>query len=118
LVRVYDFSLAQVGAAIGPLKGVAGIGGVLLGGFVADRLARRDERWRLWTPGLACLLVLPFVLVFLLSPDMPVVLAALGAAHLATAMHMAPIYAVCMAVAKPSARATAAAVYLFCGNLI
>jgi hypothetical protein len=67
LVRVHDFSLTEVGNTIGPLRGLAGLGGVIFGGWLADRLGRRDAHWRLAVPGIACILVLPADLVFLLS---------------------------------------------------
>ena len=118
LVRVHHFSLTEVGATVGPLRGLAGLGGVLFGGWLADRLGRRDARWRLALPGIACLLVLPAELVFLLSGSIGTSLAGLGVAQFCTSMHLGPVYAACMGVARPQMRATAAALFLLIANLV
>ena len=118
LVRVHGFDLAQVGATLGPLRGFAGLLGGLLGGFLADRLGRKDERWRLWVPGLACVLILPLELVFLLSENVTLALVALGAAQLSASAHLGPVYAACMSAAKANMRTTAAAMFLLCANLV
>ncbi|OGT72206.1 MAG: hypothetical protein A3I78_08985 [Gammaproteobacteria bacterium RIFCSPLOWO2_02_FULL_56_15] len=118
LVRVHHFSLTEVGSTIGPLRGLAGLGGVVFGGWLADRLGRRDARWRLATPGIACLLVLPAEMVFLLSGSISTSLAGLGVAQFCTSMHLGPVYAACMGVARPQMRATAAALFLLIANLV
>jgi len=47
LVRIHHLPLGQVAASIGPIQGLAGGVGILLGGTLTDRLGERDERWRL-----------------------------------------------------------------------
>lgn len=118
LVRVHGLSLTEVGGVIGPLRGLAGLGGVLFGGWLAGRLGRRDPRWHLATPGIACLLVLPAELVFLLSGPIVPSLAGLAVAQFCTSMHLGPVYAACMGVARPRMRATAAALFLLIANLV
>jgi MFS family permease len=118
LVRVHGLSLTEVGGVIGPLRGLAGLGGVLFGGWLAGRLGRRDPRWHLATPGIACLLVLPAELVFLLSGPIVLSLAGLAVAQFCTSMHLGPVYAACMGVARPRMRATAAALFLLIANLV
>lgn len=118
LVRVHHMTLVQVGASIGTLRGILGLAGAVLGGFLADRLGRRDERWRLWVPGLACMMVLPGELVFLLVPNLTVALAGLGLTSFFAAMHFGPLYASVQGIAKPAMRATAAAVFLLFANLV
>ncbi len=118
LVRVHHLSLAEVGASIGVLRGILGLVGAMLGGFLADRLGRRDERWRLWVPGLACMMILPAELTFLLVPNLAVSLAGLGMTSLFAAMHFGPLYASVQSIARPAMRAMAAAVFLLFANLI
>jgi MFS family permease len=118
LVRVHHLSLAEVGASLGVLRGVLGLIGAMFGGFLADRLGRRDERWRLWVPGLACMMVLPAELVFLLVVNVPIALAGLGMTSFFAAMHFGPLYAAVQGIARPSMRATAAAIFLLFANLI
>ena len=49
--------------------GVASALGSLLGGALADRMARRDLRWYAWVPGLASLASAPFFIVAFLWPE-------------------------------------------------
>src|SRR3546814_3506810 len=42
LIRIHEMSLAEAGYAIGAVKGPTGIIGLLAGGLVADRLAKRS----------------------------------------------------------------------------
>lgn len=118
LVRVHGLTLTEVGSAIGPLRGFAGLGGVLFGGWLADRLGRHDARWRLAVPGIACMLVLPADLVFLLSGAIGTSFVGLAIAQFCTSMHLGPVYAACMGVARPRMRATAAALFLLIANLV
>lgn len=117
LARVHHLDIAQVGAAVGVPRGVAGLAGTLIGGAVADHLGRRDAFWRLAAPGLACMLALPAELVFLFSPHLPIALAGMLAYHLLLAMHFGPLYAACQSVARPGMRCTAIAVFLLTANL-
>ena len=54
-----------IGTWLGLVAGLGGATGALLGGFMADRLGRRDVRWYLWlgvvtnAATLPCLLLLP-----------------------------------------------------------
>lgn len=117
LARVHHLGIAQVGAAIGLPRGVAGLAGTLVGGVLADRLGRRSAFWRLAAPGLACILAMPAELVFLLSPHLPTALAGMLCYHLLLAMHFGPLYAACQSVARPGMRCTAIAVFLLTANL-
>jgi MFS family permease len=118
LARVHHLSQVQIGASVGILRGVLGLAGAVLGGFLADRLGRRNERWRLWVPGIACMLVLPAELIFLLVTNLPIALAGLGLTSFFAAMHFGPLYAAVQSIAKPAMRATAAATFLLFANLI
>lgn len=118
LVRIHGFNMAEVGSTLGPIKGVCGVAGVLIGGLVSMRLGRRDPRMRLWVPGLACVLVLPAEILFLLPADVPTSLVGLALASFLSSAHLGPIYAACLSVAKPTLHATASAVFLFVANLV
>ncbi|MGZ3368882.1 MAG: spinster family MFS transporter [Caulobacteraceae bacterium] len=118
LSRVHHLDIAQVGAAIGVPRGVAGLIGTLLGGLLAERLGRRAPRWRLIVPGVACALALPAELVFLLSPHLAVALCGMLAYHLLVGMHFGPVYATCQSVAPARMRCTATAGFLLVANLV
>jgi MFS family permease len=118
LARVHHLDMAQIGAAIGIFRGLASVGGALLGGYLAVRFGKADDRWRLWLPGIVCVLALPAELVFLLSPSLPVSLAGMMIFHLFLGMQFGPVYAACQTLAKPAMRATATAVFLLAANLV
>ena len=59
LVRSHGLSLKDAGAAMGLLGGLAAVVGTLIAGWLSDRLARRDARWRLGVPVLGCVIALP-----------------------------------------------------------
>ncbi|WP_456681611.1 spinster family MFS transporter [Bradyrhizobium sp. USDA 3311] len=50
LARVHHLSSAEIGTYAGTFKGLAGMAGTLLGGFVVAQVSRRDDRWKLWAP--------------------------------------------------------------------
>jgi MFS family permease len=47
-MRTHEVSLARTGAVIGPIFLIAGICSDPAGGFLMDRLGRRDIRWHAW----------------------------------------------------------------------
>ncbi|RFO94982.1 MFS transporter [Rhodoferax lacus] len=68
LVRSHGMTLQGAGAVMGLLGGVAAAVGALASGWLCDRLARRDARWRVGVPLLGCVLSVPTGLAFYLMP--------------------------------------------------
>src|SRR5690606_11554660 len=69
-IRTYGWDAGQVGIVYGSLVAVFGCLGIVLGGRLADRLARRGQSDANMRVGLyAALGALPFVLAFPLMPD-------------------------------------------------
>jgi predicted MFS family arabinose efflux permease len=65
MIRQFGVSPGTIGTYLGLAFVVGGIPGPILGGLLIDRLARRDERWRAWLPGIAgvaCLVPLALAL--------------------------------------------------------
>lgn len=65
MIRQFAVSVSDVAIYLGLAYMIGGLPGPVLGGFAADILTRRDERWRAWYPGLvslACALPLWFSL--------------------------------------------------------
>ena len=117
LVRVHHLNMLQIGYSIGLVRGVAGLTGTIAGGLVTAWLAQFDDRWRLWIPGFACMLILPAQLLFLLSPSLPIALGGMLLGEFFFAVQIGPIYAACQVVARPAMRATATATFLFFANV-
>ena len=117
LTRVHGLTLAQVAATIGPIRGVCGIAGVLLGGMVIDRMGRRSPHWRMTLPAIACILVGPAEALFALSDSQAVWLGAFAVSGFLVLIHQGPVFAGVMAVADVRIRAVATSILLFCSAM-
>jgi predicted MFS family arabinose efflux permease len=112
LARVHHLTSAEVGTYAGTLKGLAGMAGTLAGGIVVERLARRDERWKLWAPALMSGLAAPVFALCMLTPSFAVMAAALAVTSFMVGFHLGPVFAIAQTVARPSMRALASAIIL------
>ncbi len=118
LMRVHGLSLTEIASSIGPLRGILGGAGILLGGLLTDRLGRRDARWRLGVPAIACLLVAPAEALFLLGNTTMLWATGFALTSLFTLLHQAPIFAVAMSVAKVRMRAVAISILVLFASLL
>ncbi|MGH7338444.1 MAG: MFS transporter, partial [Myxococcota bacterium] len=118
LRRVHDMSSGELGTKIGIGLGVGGAIGSVLAGVLADRLGRRDVRWWMWVPAIACAGPLPFTLTFLLlsDPDLALLLAFPGV--VIAAMYQGPVFSTVQTLAPVRMRAVAAGVLMFVTNII
>jgi MFS family permease len=118
LVNVHDLTITYIGAVIGPIRGVVSAVGILLGGVIAGRLSRADERWRSWTPALACLLLAPAEAVFVFADPTWAWMTGLIFSALFSIMYQPAVYAALMAVARPRMRATAVSINLLAATVV
>ncbi|PQA87600.1 spinster family MFS transporter [Hyphococcus luteus] len=118
LSRVHDMSMAEVAASIGPVRGILGALGVLLGGVMIDRLNPRYVSWRIKIPAIACILAGPAEALFLLGDPKALWLLGFAATSFFTLIHQGPIFAAAMNVARIRMRALAIAVLVFCASLL
>jgi MFS family permease len=118
MMRTHDFSLRTAGVAIGFVNLFTGVASSFLGGFLADRLGKRDPRWPLRVAALSALIALPCNVSFLLWPDPWVALFGISLIGIAGGMWPPPTYATSQALVPPHMRARATAILLFFLNLI
>ncbi len=121
LVRSHGLSLKDAGAAMGLLGGLAAVVGTLIAGWLSDRLARRDARWRLGVPVLGCVIALPAGLAFYAWPagaswslaglQVPHAILAYLVFGITTVWWMAPVYAALSDIVPPQRRTTAMAIF-------
>lgn len=71
LVRSHGMTLQGAGIVMGLLGGVMASIGSLTSGWLSDKLAKRDPRWRLGVPAVGSLLALPCGLAFFMMPAGP-----------------------------------------------
>jgi predicted MFS family arabinose efflux permease len=117
LIRVHNLNTGEAGAWLGLTTAVGGIAGILLGGLVAQRLARTDPGWMLRTPALTSALAVPFEVLFLTLPAASAPMMNLGTSFFGAAM-IGPVLAITQTLAKVRMRALAAAVVALVVNLI
>jgi len=118
LVRVHGLDMMAISATLGPLKGLAGLTGALLVGWIASRLGQRNLRWGLWVPALAMAIIMPGEVMYLFGSSLWVALAGFGLAAMMTAGQQPPVFAVIMNLAQPRMRAMAIAVMLLFSGLV
>src|ERR1700741_2120910 len=112
LARVHHLTSAEIGTYAGTFKGLCGIAGTLLGGFVVAQIGRRDDRWKLWAPAVTSGLAGPVFALCVLTPSFVTMIAALAATSFLVGFHLGPIFAIAQTVARPSMRALASALVL------
>ncbi|MCP4904489.1 MAG: MFS transporter [bacterium] len=128
LIRLHDLPVGTAALTymlVGPLVGMVG---VLVGGFAADHLGKRDVRWYMWLAALSSMLALPSSIAFVLWPsEWTIELAghSLVAAALVLipssffgTMYNGPTLAMTQSIARPAMRAQASALTTGSYNLI
>jgi MFS family permease len=73
LIRSFGLNMASAGAWTGVTSAVSGVLGLLFGGTIATWLTKRDARWEIWLPGIACATSLPFFAAVMLTPTLGIV---------------------------------------------
>jgi len=118
MLRQFDISTGHVGLYLGLAFILGGIPGPLLGGYLTQVMANRDERWRAWVPGLATLgCVAPLALSLGSQGFWPF----LGWFALAYGIYVASqagIMSGIQAAVEPASRGFAVAIALFFNNLV
>lgn len=118
LVRVHGFSILEVASIVTPLGGIAGVLGIVSAGWLADRLGRRDPRWRLWVPALICLLCTPAFVAFLLGESWAVWVSGLAVVFALQAAYQGPIYAAVISMAPEGVRAVSISILVLFTGLV
>lgn len=118
LARIHKLSPAEIGTYAGTFKGLFGIAGTLVGGFVVARISKHDDRWKLWAPALASTLAAPAFAYCTLAFDFQTSIAMLGLFSLLAGFHLGPIFAIAQTIAKPSMRAFASATILLTATCV
>ena len=118
LIRVHGFDTSDVANTLAPISGLTSMAGILLSGFVVDRLAARDVRWYMWMPAVASMIALPFSYGFLLAPNVWLAFALMLPSSFLGAVYAAPTWAMAQGLARPAMRAVASAFVLLMINFI
>ena len=117
-VTYKDFSLRQASVSLALLGLLALLGGVLFGGYVADRLQRRFNYGRLIAIAAAFLLAAPFVLLAIQADEQWIVLGGLLVASFFMSWYHGPVTAVIHDMMPRRAHATSIGLYMFVTQLV
>ena len=117
LSRTHGVPLAEVGALLSWFS-VPNMLAVLVGGFVADQLSRRDPRWLVYVPLLATAVSLPFLFGFYLLPSLDMAFISALVAMFAAGMFSPVLVAASLSLAGPHARTLTGALINLSATLI
>lgn len=118
MVRVLGVPLGQAGTLFGAAGTVALIVGSIGGGYLIDRLGRKDLRWLAWAPAAVLAGALPLYLLAFLSSDVWVFIGLIGVAGLAINAGLPAFFSILHSVCGSARRAMAVAIVFFFANLI
>lgn len=117
-IRAHGVNVGEAGVMLGLALGGAGAVGTWLGGYLTDKLARRDERAYTLFPALAAAVGTVLFICAVLQRDLVPAISILALATALTSVWYGPIFATVQNLVEPQQRAMAAAVFLFFLNLI
>ncbi len=118
LARVHGMDSLHIGRWLGLSVGIGGAAGAMLGGALADRLARRDRRWYAWLSAATITAAVPFALGFLFLADRRAAMASFLPFYLLANMYIGSMLTIAQGVVGLHMRATASAILLFLLNLV
>lgn len=116
-MRVHDMSASDVGAAMGVAIALGLFLGNIMGGLIADRVARGNLAKLMVISGCFALVSLPFNIWFTLAPTTATSLIALFFGNLLMTGWLPPIYAVALTLAPARMRAMVVAIVASCLTL-
>ena len=116
--RVHGLGMAEAAAIIGPSRGVLGAIGILAGGILVDRLRHDRVSWRVGIPAVACAVVGPAEVLFLLGEDRTTWVLGFALASFFALLHQGPIYAAVVNIVSARRRALAVSILLLGASLL
>jgi MFS family permease len=113
-----DFTLREASVSVTLVTFVSLVFGVLMGGWIADRLQRRFAFGRIIAVAAAFLLAAPFLLLAIQSEEKQTVLVGLAFAGFFMSWYHGPVTAVLHDMMPRRAHATSVGVYMFATQLV
>jgi MFS family permease len=115
LMRFHTMSIRDAGLVAMLVNGLAGIPGLILGGYFGDSMSRTRKNGRLLVGAIALLITVPFMYLGIARPAGDIlgftVLASIGMATMY--VYYSTVYSAIQDVIEPSLRGTAMAIYFF-----
>lgn len=118
ILRSYALNLAQVGQFFGALLLTGGVAGILLGGWLGDRLGGRAKRWYALAPALCYVAGTPLFIAGVLAGTWQAAFALFVLPQALVYVWLGPVLTAVQHLVPPHMRATASACFLLINNLI
>ena len=118
LIRNFDVTKGEVGVYLGAVMFAGGVPGMILGGYLADYLAKKNPRWRPWYCALAVMLTLPFWTFCLLSSSLEMTLALYICGYILLVSTQGAAISMVQAAVLPTERGTASSISSLSINLL
>lgn len=118
ILRSYALNLAQVGQFFGALLLTGGVAGILLGGWLGDRLGGRAKRWYALAPALCYVAGTPLFIAGVLAGTWQAAFALFLLPQALVYVWLGPVLTAVQHLVPPHMRATASACFLLINNLI
>lgn len=118
LIRIHGLSLAESGYAIGAVKGPTGIIGLLAGGIVADRLAKRSLDGGIRIVGLLMMLAAIFAIATVTVPNWEAALVLTGCFNFLNYTYYGATFATFMTLAPVRMRGALAGIFAVAMTMI
>ena len=116
--RLHGLSPSETGVLLALIGGIIGGVGTFFGGWLADRLAQRDQRAYVWLTAAVKILIAPFVAWFYFETDTRIAAYLLAFIAFFGGFYLSVSFAMTQTLLPPASRALGAAILLFCINII
>lgn len=118
IIRSHGMSTGELGTWLAIIMGLCGGLGAFFGGVLADKWAKRNQRWYCWLPALAALLSVPFLIATYLMPNAYWALLMMVVPGLMSNVYLGSTIATCHRLVGLRMRALCSAVLFFVLNII
>jgi len=116
--RLHGLSPSETGGLLALIGGIIGGVGTFFGGWLADRLAQRDQRAYVWLTAAVKILIAPFVAWLYFETDTRIAAYLLAFIAFFGGFYLSVSFAMTQTLLPPASRALGAAILLFCINII
>ena len=94
LGRTHGMDLATIGITLGLIAAFGGGLGTFMGGYLTDKMAKKDIRWYFWLPALAIVINIPLAIFVFFGENIQAILGVLVVSYFLSALYLGPAIAV------------------------
>jgi len=117
-IRVHGMEVIEVGFWLAVTVGIGGGIGAFSGGFIVDKLIKRDQRWYMWIGIVSIILTIPFSMYVLFTANTTGAAIGYFIPNVLFSLNMGALLTVTQGIVEVKMRALSSAVYYFVLNLV